>query len=42
MEVDLDWFVVVVGIGLGGVERIVESYDLMNVGGFWKVFLLVV
>lgn len=32
-EVDPDRFAVVVGTGLGGAERIVESYDLMNAGG---------
>lgn len=32
-EVDPDRFSVVVGTGLGGAERIVETYDLMNEGG---------
>lgn len=32
-ELDPDRFSVVVGTGLGGAERIVESYDLMNEGG---------
>ena len=36
-ELDPDRFAVVVGTGLGGAERIVESYDLMNEGGPRKV-----
>ena len=36
-EVDPDRFAVVVGTGLGGAEKIVESYDLMNEGGPRKV-----
>ena len=36
-EPDPDRFSVVVGTGLGGAERIVESYDLMNEGGPRKV-----
>lgn len=41
-EVDPDRFTVVVGTGLGGAERIVESYDLMNEGGPRKVSPLTV
>ena len=41
-EVDPDRFTVVVGTGLGGAERIVESYDLMNEGGPRKVSPLAV
>ena len=41
-EVDPDRFSVVVGTGLGGAERIVESYDLMNEGGPRKVSPLAV
>ena len=41
-EVDPDRFAVVVGTGLGGAERIVESYDLMNEGGPRKVSPLAV
>lgn len=41
-EVDPDRFAVVVGTGLGGAERIVESYDLMNAGGPRKVSPLAV
>ena len=32
-EVDPDRFAVVIGTGLGGGEKIVETYDLMNEGG---------
>ena len=32
-EVDPDRFTVVIGTGLGGGEKIVETYDLMNEGG---------
>ncbi|WP_269089323.1 beta-ketoacyl synthase N-terminal-like domain-containing protein, partial [Mycobacterium avium] len=41
-ELDPDRFSVVVGTGLGGAERIVESYDLMNEGGPRKVSPLAV
>jgi beta-ketoacyl ACP synthase len=41
-KVDPDRFTVVVGTGLGGAERIVESYDLMNEGGPRKVSPLAV
>jgi beta-ketoacyl ACP synthase len=41
-EVDGDRFAVVVGTGLGGGEKIVESYDLMNEGGPRKVSPLAV
>ena len=41
-EVDPDRFTVVVGTGLGGAEKIVESYDLMNEGGPRKVSPLAV
>jgi beta-ketoacyl ACP synthase len=41
-EVDPDRFSVVIGTGLGGGERIVESYDLMNEGGPRKVSPLAV
>src|SRR6201995_5136973 len=41
-EVDPDRFAVVVGTGLGGAERIVESYALMNEGGPGKVSPLAV
>ncbi|OOK71704.1 3-oxoacyl-[acyl-carrier-protein] synthase 1 [Mycobacterium kansasii] len=41
-DVDPDRFTVVVGTGLGGAERIVESYDLMNEGGPRKVSPLAV
>ncbi|EUA30967.1 beta-ketoacyl synthase, N-terminal domain protein [Mycobacterium xenopi 3993] len=41
-EVDPDRFSVVIGTGLGGAERIVESYDLMNEGGPRKVSPLAV
>jgi beta-ketoacyl ACP synthase len=41
-EVDPDRFAVVVGTGLGGAEKIVESYDLMNEGGPRKVSPLAV
>ncbi|MDT5342790.1 MAG: beta-ketoacyl synthase [Mycobacterium sp.] len=41
-EVDPDRFAVVVGTGLGGAERIVETYDLMNEGGPRKVSPLAV
>ncbi len=32
-EVDPDRFSVVIGTGLGGGEKIVETYDAMNEGG---------
>ena len=41
-EVDPDRFAVVVGTGLGGAERVIESYDLMNEGGPRKVSPLAV
>ena len=41
-EVDPDRFAVVVGTGLGGGEKIVETYDLMNEGGPRKVSPLAV
>ncbi|MET0454479.1 MAG: 3-oxoacyl-ACP synthase KasA [Mycobacterium sp.] len=41
-EVDPDRFSVVVGTGLGGGEKIVESYDAMNEGGPRKVSPLAV
>jgi beta-ketoacyl ACP synthase len=41
-EVDPDRFTVVVGTGIGGAEKIVESYDLMNEGGPRKVSPLAV
>ena len=41
-EVDLDRFAVVIGTGLGGGEKIVETYDLMNEGGIRKVSPLAV
>lgn len=41
-EVDPDRFTVVVGTGLGGAERIVENYELMNEGGPRKVSPLAV
>src|SRR5262249_8856593 len=41
-EVDGDRFAVVIGTGLGGGEKIVESYDLMNEGGPRKVSPLAV
>lgn len=41
-ELDLDRLSVVVGTGLGGAERIIESYDLMNEGGPRKVSPLAV
>ena len=41
-EVDRDRFAVVVGTGLGGGEKIVETYDLMNEGGPRKVSPLAV
>ena len=41
-EVDPDRFTVVMGTGLGGAEKIVESYDLMNEGGPRKVSPLAV
>jgi len=41
-EVDGDRFAVVVGTGLGGGEKIVETYDLMNEGGPRKVSPLAV
>ncbi len=41
-EVDPDRFAVVIGTGLGGAEKIVESYDLMNEGGPRKVSPLAV
>ena len=41
-EADPDRFTVVVGTGLGGAEKIVESYDLMNEGGPRKVSPLAV
>jgi len=41
-DVDPDRFAVVVGTGLGGGEKIVETYDLMNEGGPRKVSPLAV
>ena len=41
-EVDQDRFTVVIGTGLGGGEKIVETYDLMNEGGPRKVSPLAV
>ena len=41
-EVDPDRFAVVVGTGLGGGEKIVETYDVMNEGGPRKVSPLAV
>ena len=41
-EVDPDRFGVVIGTGLGGGEKIVETYDLMNEGGPRKVSPLAV
>ena len=41
-EVDADRFTVVIGTGLGGGEKIVETYDLMNEGGIRKVSPLAV
>ncbi|MEZ0054333.1 beta-ketoacyl ACP synthase [Mycobacterium sp. MAA66] len=41
-EVDPDRFTVVVGTGLGGGEKIVETYDAMNEGGPRKVSPLAV
>ena len=41
-QVDPDRFTVVVGTGLGGGEKIVETYDLMNEGGPRKVSPLAV
>jgi beta-ketoacyl ACP synthase len=41
-EVDPDRFAVVIGTGLGGGEKIVETYDAMNVGGPRKVSPLAV
>jgi beta-ketoacyl ACP synthase len=41
-EVDGDRFAVVIGTGLGGGEKIVETYDLMNEGGPRKVSPLAV
>ena len=41
-EVDPDRFAVVIGTGLGGGEKIVETYDLMNEGGIRKVSPLAV
>jgi beta-ketoacyl ACP synthase len=41
-EVDPDRFTVVIGTGLGGGEKIVEAYDLMNEGGPRKVSPLAV
>ena len=41
-EVDLDRLAVVIGTGLGGGEKIVETYDLMNEGGIRKVSPLAV
>jgi len=41
-EVDHDRFAVVVGTGLGGGEKIVETYDAMNEGGPRKVSPLAV
>ncbi|KAA0120500.1 3-oxoacyl-ACP synthase KasA [Mycolicibacterium sp. P9-22] len=41
-EVDPDRFAVVIGTGLGGGEKIVETYDAMNEGGIRKVSPLAV
>ncbi|MEH3142733.1 MAG: 3-oxoacyl-ACP synthase KasA [Mycobacterium kyogaense] len=41
-EVDPDRFSVVIGTGIGGGEKIVETYDLMNEGGIRKVSPLAV
>ena len=41
-EVDQERFAVVIGTGLGGGEKIVETYDLMNEGGTRKVSPLAV
>ena len=41
-EVDPDRFAVVIGTGLGGGEKIVETYDTMNEGGIRKVSPLAV
>ncbi|CAJ1501697.1 3-oxoacyl-ACP synthase KasA [[Mycobacterium] burgundiense] len=41
-EVDPERFTVVIGTGLGGGEKIVETYDLMNEGGPRKVSPLAV
>lgn len=41
-EVDPDRFAVVIGTGLGGGEKIVETYDAMNQGGIRKVSPLAV
>ena len=41
-EVDPDRFAVVIGTGLGGGEKIVETYDVMNEGGIRKVSPLAV
>lgn len=41
-EVDPDRFAVAIGTGLGGGEKIVEAYDLMNEGGPRKVSPLAV
>lgn len=41
-EVDPDRFSVVIGTGLGGGEKIVETYDAMNEGGIRKVSPLAV
>jgi beta-ketoacyl ACP synthase len=41
-EVDPDRFTVVIGTGLGGGEKIVETYDTMNEGGIRKVSPLAV
>lgn len=41
-EVDPDRFAVVIGTGLGGGEKIVETYDSMNEGGIRKISPLAV
>ncbi|MGB3484104.1 MAG: 3-oxoacyl-ACP synthase KasA [Mycobacterium sp.] len=41
-DVDPDRFAVVIGTGLGGGEKIVETYDAMNEGGIRKVSPLAV
>ncbi|MCE9514946.1 MAG: 3-oxoacyl-ACP synthase KasA [Mycobacterium sp.] len=41
-DVDPDRFTVVIGTGLGGGEKIVETYDTMNEGGIRKVSPLAV
>ncbi|ANW65562.1 beta-ketoacyl-[acyl-carrier-protein] synthase II [Mycobacterium sp. djl-10] len=41
-EVDPDRFAVVIGTGIGGGEKIVETYDSMNEGGIRKVSPLAV